>query len=563
MGGEGARYSAIDMPADRTNPLIRILPSIADFAFLMPLVFLFSGLHGARTLLSDGDTGWHVRTGEWILSHGRVPHHDLFSYTRTDQPWFAWEWLWDVIFGWLHQHWGMGAVVAGSLLLICLASGLLFRVASRKCGNPIVAIAVTFLAVAASSIHFLARPHLVTLLFTVLFYALLERVREGNRTRLLLWLPPLTVLWTNLHGGWFVGIVLLGLYAAGELTGGILEAQARTLRQALARSVPYAAAAFFCLAASLVGPYTYHLHVHIFHYLTDSFQREHILEMLPLSFQHPAARYFEIMLLAGGAAALWHLRRKRYTECLLLLSFAHLGLIASRNIPIFAIIATPVLALAAAEWIRTLEDAPVAGWLQSLSRGVDGLADSIRGMEAVPRAHLVSAAVLLIVTAIFYAPSPPPSFRASFDAKTFPVKALASLGPDSRIFTYDQWGDFLIYKLYPKTRVFIDGRSDFYGSTFGKRYLDILGVKYSWQQHLDEYGVDTVLMPADAPLSGALKESSRWHVVYDDGVAIVFRSDSRPDSSQVSAAMSIGGKDRDRKITNSGPRDRTITKTKT
>ena len=271
-------------------------------------------------------------------------------------------------------------------------------------------------------------------------------------------------------------------------------------------------------------PYTYHLHVHIWEYLTDSFQREHIQEMMSIDFQNPAARYFEAMLLVGGGACIWHLRRKRFTECLLLVFFAHVSLIASRNIPIFGIVAAPVLALAVAEWFKALEDAPVSAWLRHLAEGLRGMGETIAGMEGHWRAHLVSAAAVALVTAILYAPAPPANFRARFDGKEFPAKAVASLGDlaaQSRIFTYDQWGDFLIYKLYPKNQVFIDGRSDFYGPRFCEKYLEIVQVKYKWQRYLNEYGVDTVLLPTDAPLAGALKESSRWHVVYDDGDAII------------------------------------------
>jgi hypothetical protein len=554
------------MPPEKNSPIVRWLPSLTDFAFLMPVIFVFVGMQGAKTLLGDGDTGWHVRTGEWILRHGYVPHHDLFSYTKSGQPWFAWEWLWDVIFAWLHQHGGMAAVVLASMLVISLTSALLFRLVFRKSGNPLIAIAATFLAVAGSSIHFLARPHLFTLLFCVIFYSLLERVREEHHPKLLLWLPLLTILWTNLHGGFFVGIVLACIYAAGELAGGLFERQPGAWRAGLQRALPYAGTALLCLVASLAGPYTWHLHVHIFRYLTDSFQRQHIMEFLPISFQNPAARYFEIMVLAGGAATLWHLRRKRYTAGLLLVAWAHLGLIASRNIPLFAIVAAPLLAWALAEWLQTLEQAPVAAWLVRLARGIRSLGESAGEMEVIPRLHLASAAAMLLIAAVLYAPAPPPKFRATFDAKTFPTRAVASLkGPGAlgRIFTYDQWGDYLIYNLYPRSRVFIDGRSDFYGSKFVETYLDIVNVKYDWQQHLDHYGVNTVLLPTDAPLAGALKESSRWHVVYDDGEAIVFRSGPRPEGTQVSAAIQGGGKERDRKITRSAPRDPTITKTKT
>ncbi len=261
-----------------------------------------------------------------------------------------------MVFAWLHQHWGMAAVVVASALVISLTSALVFRLAFRKCGNPLVAMALTFLAVASSSIHFLARPHLFTLLFTVVFYTMLERAREDGNARLLWLLPLLTVLWTNLHGGWFIGIVLIGLYGAGELAGGLFGGEPGAFAASLKRMAPYAACGFACLACSLIGPYTYHLHVHIWDYLTDSFQREHIQEMMPINFQNPAARYLEIELLLGGGAFFWHLRRKRFTECLLLVFLRTSGLIASRNIPIFGIVAAPVLALAVTEWFRSLED---------------------------------------------------------------------------------------------------------------------------------------------------------------------------------------------------------------
>src|SRR5512140_2498715 len=134
------------MTETKPNPVIRLLPSLTDVAFLFPLMFVFGGLDGTRTMLGDGDTGWHLRTGEWILAHGQIPRQDLFSFTRPDAPWFAWEWLWDAAFGWLHLRWGMASVVLASLLVICLTSALLYRLIYRRCGNPLVSIVLTGLA---------------------------------------------------------------------------------------------------------------------------------------------------------------------------------------------------------------------------------------------------------------------------------------------------------------------------------------------------------------------------------------------------------------------------------
>src|SRR5258708_20850794 len=135
------------MKETKINPLFRLMPSLTDVAFLLPLIFLFKGLNGVRTLLGDGDRGWHVRTGEWILAHHQIPRADVFSFTKPGQPWFAWEWLWDVCFAWLHQQWGLGGVVLVSMLVISLASALLYRLAFRRCGYSPVAVAPSAIAV--------------------------------------------------------------------------------------------------------------------------------------------------------------------------------------------------------------------------------------------------------------------------------------------------------------------------------------------------------------------------------------------------------------------------------
>src|ERR1019366_695121 len=119
-----------------------------------------------------------------------------------------------------------------------------------------------------------------------------------------------------------------------------------------------------------------------------------------------------------------------------------------------------------------------------------------------------------------------------------------------------------IYRLYPARKVYVDGRSDFYGDDFEHKYLDVMRVNYGWEKTLLGFGGDTILIPPNAPLSGALKESSHWRVVYDDGIALVFRSASRTAGVQVSAANSGDGKGRDREVTKTLKSDHRITETK-
>lgn len=510
------------MSEQKINPIIRFFPSLNDVAFVLPLVMLFGFMQGSKVLLGDGDTGWHIRTGEWILKNGRVPDSDFFSFTKPGEPWFAWEWLWDAAFGWLHLHWGMAAVLLASTLVLCATSGLLFRLVRRSCPNDFVAIAVTGLAVGASSIHWLARPHLFTLLFTVIFYSVLEATRE--RPARAAWsLVPLTVLWTNLHGGFLAGLIFILAYAAGEFAGALFPVEPGRRKTALARGGIYVLIAAGCLAASLANPYGYLLHVHIYHYLRDPFLFDHIVEFFPVNFRGSAAVMYELMFALAAVAAYRCVARREFGRALLVVGWAHLALFSQRNIPLFAFAAAPPVAAMIADWVRRKAAA------------VEKVAAEFSVNDRIPRLRFASAAAVAVVAALLFAPAPPKKFRAEFDAKRYPAGAIEyfkSAGMPRALFTDDEWGDYLIYRLHPLGgQVFVDGRSDFYGAKFDEAYLDVLAVKWGWERTLGRYGVDAILLPVGAPLAGALKESRRWRAVYDDGVAIVFQPASNRDQA--------------------------------
>ena len=555
------------MEARSQIAVFKFLPSLADFAFLMPILYLFGRMEGTATMLGDCDTGWHIRTGEWIIAHGWVPFHDIFSFTKPGAPWFAWEWLSDVVFAKLNAFGGLQAVVLFSILLVSTTFAALFLLVRRK-SNPLVALAVTMVAAASSSIHWMARPHLFTLLFLVIFYAALELVREG-RTRvlgvpILAALPVISILWTNLHAGFFVGAMMITAYGGGELMHLLFSSNTENRRPAWLQARRYFLSAFACMAASLINPYTYHLHVHMAKYLHDPYTSEHIQEFLSMSFHDPRAMFLEAMLVMTVVAVFSNLRHGRFTEALLLSVWAHGALLAARNIPIFVIVAAPPAAAVVQQWLLRLPEMNVAAWLRGAARKFNQLALETSETEAIPRLHVVSVLGVLLVAALIFAPNPPKKFRSEFDPKSYPAGALAMLRsePAGRVFTHDEWGDYLIYRLYPEHKVYVDGRSDFYGDDFEYKYIDVLRVKYGWEKTLLGFGVDTILMPPNAPLSGALKESSNWRVVYDDGIALVFRSASRNAGVQVSAANSGDGKGRDREITKTQKSDRGITETK-
>ncbi len=567
--GTGARELRPGAAA-QTPLIVRFLPSLTDLAFLMPVIFLFVKLGGARSLLGDGDTGWHVRTGEWILANHQVPHADIFSFSRPGAPWFAWEWLWDVIFAMLHQRWGMAAVVLASLSVICLSGALLFRLIRRKCENGLVAIAVTLLATGGCAIHWLARPHLFTILFLIVTLHIADRAAgsagEPGRAGLLGWLIPLTLLWTNLHGGFFVVFLVLACYIGGDLLNAAVEADPARRREFLRNLKPWTIAFAACFAVTFINPYGWQLHKHVVEYISDPYQLQHIQEFQGLDFHSPAVVYFEPLMILAILTALWDARHRRFAEVFLSMGWLHLALIAQRNLPLFAMAASPMVARAIVELIRHAAapvSSPLAPWIGRGARWMEQASATFDQTDRIGRVHLAAALPLALVGAILLATPPvagvaDSKFISTYDPKTFPEQALPELlAPDThRIFAADQWGDYLIYHLYPARKVFIDGRSDFYGAAFGLRYLDVFNVQHGWQKTLDKYQIDTIAIAPQCALTQALKISPDWRVVHDDGVALVFRRNSGGPRSLVT---SDEGKDRDRAITNTITRDPPIT----
>jgi hypothetical protein len=548
----------------RRQFVVKLLPSLADFAFLLPIFMVFFRMGGMRSLLGDCDTGWHIRTGEWILAHGQVPRADVFSFTRPGAPWYAWEWLSDVGAAMLYAWGGLRAVAISAIGLISLSMAAVYSLTRRK-ANAVVALSVTMLAMLNSSIHWLARPHLFTLLFLALFCLGLERIRDG-RTRLwrvpvLAIFPLATILWTNLHGGFFVGVLTILGYGAGEMLRWVFGKSG--WNECWRRAWPYFASGAGCLAASLVNPYGYQLHVHMAKYLADPFNGQYIVEFLSPNFHHPLALALEALLGLGVVTALWHARNGRYTEGLLILVWTHGALLASRNMPILAIVAAAPMAEAIGQWMEYAAEAG-RSWGNRIAAKFNAVAGELTVMERIPRLHLVSAAGLLGVWAVMAAPNPPRAFRPEFDPKSYPAAALAALksDPQARIFTNDEWGDYLIFTLYPGHKVFVDGRSDFYGDAFEKTFRETYNVTYNWESNLHKFAVNTILLPPDAPLCGALKESRNWQVVYDDGQSLVFRSTDRTGGVQISATASDGGEGRDREVTKTTTGDLAITPTK-
>jgi hypothetical protein len=264
------------------------------------------------------------------------------------------------------------------------------------------------------------------------------------------------------------------------------------------------------VAASLINPNTYHVHLFIAGYLRQSFL-DRIPEFMSPDFHARNMWTFEAMLFAGLMFTFWNVRKRRFGDALLVVVTGHMALVAVRNVPLFVLVAAPVAAVCVAEFLESA----AARVKQALSELADDAGVPVTG-----------AVALGLVMMMVLRPDARGRFRAEFDPQLFPAAAtdyLATLPAESRIFTNDEWGDYLTFRLFPRTRVYVDGRSDFYGAEFMERYLSTVEGRGDWAGELSRYGVDTVMMPVDSALVSILKLSRGWSAVYDDHNTIILR----------------------------------------
>ncbi|GFO64884.1 hypothetical protein M1B72_04765 [Geomonas paludis] len=483
-----------------------LVPSIADLLQAALLCALF--FTTPSQLLQDGDTGYHIRAGEVILRTGTVPLYDLFSQHAPPLPWTAHEWLAEVIMALVHQAAGMSGVVALYALLLALTFRLLFK-ALLSYGNGVLpAAAVTLTTLICSKMHWLARPHLFSFLFLVLFHYLLESWRSKGGGRLWL-LPPLMLLWANLHGGFAAGFLLLGAYLAGTAAG-MIGAAAGESAMVRGRIRQLLGVLLACLAATVVNPYGWRLLLFPLRLVSDRYLMDHVAEFLPPAVHGwPPFTWLLLVLITLFARSP---RKAEPTELLLVLGFGYMALTSVRYIPLFGLVTAPALA-------ARLDDL-----LQGSGRWGCRLREvsaRLALLEQRARPPVWGAVAVAVVTAAAAAGL----VRHAFDRHLMPVDAYQFVlrqGIKGKVFNSDEFGDYLIYRGYPDCRVFIDGRLDMYGAQRLREYNEVIEFRPGWDQVLQRYGIRWVIFEADSRFARFLEQRSEWQLVYRDKVAKVF-----------------------------------------
>jgi hypothetical protein len=500
---------------------------------------------GPRIYNGDGDLGRHITIGDYILDNQTIPTRDIFSHTMPGEHLTPHEWLAQVIFALAHRLLGLDGVVLLSALLIATTFTLCYRHCQQRSGLVLVSLAFGFLAAATSMLHWLSRPHLFTFLFVVLWTGVLESLRRGKSQRWYL-LPVLMLLWANTHGAYLAGFVIWGIYLVGELwqawqsnqkqltqhEGSPLESQKPlTLARIFTpRLNSFLAGGLISLVVTLLNPAGLHLWTTTFGFLRSRYLVSNTVEYMPPNFHNIITWPFLLMIVlsllllglsSGFRASSSPLNNGKsnpssVVSILLLAAWTAMGLYSARNIPLYALLAAPILA--------EIIGHNLTGGLK-LERFVQ-FNRRLSNVEASLKAGVWSFLGVILITLALMGGARLDFNRQGnrYDPALFPVQAVDWLEqhpPEGNGFNLFHWGGYLLYRSWPERTVFIDGQTDFYGEALTRQYNQIITLTGDWEDVLDQYHVTWVIMPVDSALVKALRDYPDWGVAYQDSTAAV------------------------------------------
>ena len=453
----------------------------------------------------DSDLGRHIALGDYILDHRTVPTHDLFSHTLTGASRPPYEWLSQVIFALAHRILGLDGVILLTATTIGITFALVYRYAYARSQSPLLSLLLTLIAAAASSLHWLPRPHIVTFLLLAVWVNNLEQVRKGEQIKIYVF-PLLMLLWANLHGGFIFGFLALAAYAAGWLWDRLKNQSTNEVGKRFLLS------GLTSLVASIITPDLWRNWEAVLNN-RSAFILSRTAETMPPSFSDPFTFPFAILLALAVIFSLVNKRTVSAAHIFLLSGLAVMSSMMSRTIPLFAIVSAPILA----EWISTTASR-IESW-KKFDQRFEPLANSNRSF--------LLPLIVVLSAALFFA-----NYHAKgkeifqFNPQVFPVQAtdwLEANPQTGNMFNDFNWGGYLLYRLWPRELVFVDSQSDFYGEALMRDYETMMLAQNNWSDLLERYKIDWALLPANSPLASQLKTESGWSLLYQDATAAIFK----------------------------------------
>jgi len=483
------------------------LPSIADMLFIS--VFIYLVLPSNQELLYDADTGYHIRVGEYILNTLTIPRSDIFSFIEPTIPWTAHEWLSEVIMALLHRYCDLTAVVIAFSIMIAASTVLFYKNIVTECNNVLLAVTASVMFVVLSNVHWLARPHIFSLIILLGWYRLLDdfQYRQNNR----LWLLPLIIiLWVNLHAGFVIGLAMLFIYFAGNFQ--LLYTNRKQWEDfGKEKSREFGTIFGVCLIACLANPYGYHILIFPFKLIADKYIMDRVGEFLSPNFHQ--FQPFKYVLYSVVVVFAYSKQKPNVIETVLVILLTGMSLYSVRYIPLFGVIVIPIL-------LRYIDLDLLRGH-QAVVNFIKKRIENITTVDGMTKGYLWP--ILCIVVIVLLAANG--VLVHHFNSNIKPIAALEFIRKNpiaGNMYNNDEFGDCVIYTYSQQYKVFIDGRGDMYGSERLREYFSVREFEPGWQDVIEKYKINWMFINTDSVLSRYLILLNDWKLVYSDKVASIF-----------------------------------------
>jgi hypothetical protein len=497
-------------PEEDDRSLPRFVPSLYQVGMIAVLgAVLLVGL--APRI--DPDLWWHLESGRYIALHHVVPTRDFLSFTARGRPWTDHEWLSELLLYGLYRIGGLWGPIIFFALAICATFGLVYAATVRRGVHPILALFLLAGALVAASPALGARPQMVTLFFLAVYALVLLAFETGRDRRLLVMLPLLMLVWVNMHAGFVLGLALLALTVAGEWLnrmtrreGALSGGELRALAVALGVTA----------LATVVNPTGVREVLYPLVWIFPTSFANSLTEWVSTDFHMPQMMVFEAMLLLLIGSFFVARPRVNWTHLLLVLAFTHLAVSQVRNVSVWMVLITPLLAV-------YLRDAFVT--LQGYTGGLQYRRRPVRGRLAP-----ILNVVLLLMMALVYVGEATHYINGvalkQNEQSTFPVGAVAYLQRHAlppHVFASYAWGGYVLWHLSPRYQDFIEGRANtVYTAQTLSAYLDGYSAAPDWQRVFSRYHVQDVLVDRGAPIAQVLALNPHWRRVFVDKVAVLY-----------------------------------------
>lgn len=450
--------------------------------------------------LNDPDFWFHLKTGEYIVLNSLIPKTDPFSFTFNGHPWIAHGWLSGLLFYVIQSRLGFGALIFLFALLITVAFWFVFR---RCNAHPLISGIAVLIGVLSMSTNIGVRPRVFTILLSSIFLYVLGNYARRGEGKAIWILVPLTALWVNLHGGYFIGLALIGLTMIGIVLDKWLgDDQMRLGPRLFALSALMGGS----VLAILVNPYGAAMLIVPVRVLQSPVYKQIIVDWLSPDFHRPEVLPFLLLFLLTTAALALSPVRPKPSEILFFLATLYATLTSQRNMTIFALVAVPLFANYTHHWLNS----NALGTYLSKSTIFES---RILGL-------------LFLLPLVFFAVQLKSTVYAEVGQQTMdvPVKAVDHL-KQNQIFgnTFTEpniWANYMIWSM-PSNPVYIDGR-DVYPERFVAEYAGIVFGTSDWREAFDRYKVQVAIVGQGSLLARRMRSAGEWQEVYQDEMAIVF-----------------------------------------